>query len=108
MNFIATSIVYYPFPDTSMTSPNIIQVIKSSRMRWVGLVSCMGKRRGAYRVLVGNLKEGDHFEGLGTDGRIILKWISKLWNVGMDWIDLVQERDRWQAFVNVVMNFHFP
>jgi hypothetical protein len=31
--------------------------------------------RGAYRVLVGNLKEGDHLEDPGVDGRIILNWI---------------------------------
>ena len=35
------------------SAPNIIQVIKSSRMRWVGHVACMGERRGAYGVLVG-------------------------------------------------------
>jgi len=35
------------------SSPNIIQVIKSSNMRWVGHVTCMGDRRGVYRILVG-------------------------------------------------------
>ena len=33
-------------------SPNIVQVIKSSRMRWAGHVVCMGEKRGVYRVLV--------------------------------------------------------
>jgi len=42
-------------------------------MRWAGHVACMGSRRGAYRVLWGNLSERDHLEDLGTDGRIILK-----------------------------------
>jgi len=35
------------------SSPNIIQVIKSRRMRWTEHVACMGDRRGAYRILVG-------------------------------------------------------
>ena len=39
-----------------------------------------------------------------VDGRIILRWIFRKWDVGgMDWIDLVQDRDRWQALVNAVM-----
>jgi len=44
-------------------------------------------------------------EDPGVDGRIMLKWISKKCDVGgMDWIDLAQDRDRWQALVNAVMN----
>jgi hypothetical protein len=35
------------------SSPNIIHVIKSRRMRWTGRVACMGETRGIYRVLVG-------------------------------------------------------
>jgi hypothetical protein len=67
-----------------------------------------GGERGAYRVLLGNVRERDHFEDLGINGRIILKWIFKTWNGGMDQIDLVQDRERWRAFVNVIMNFHVP
>jgi hypothetical protein len=42
----------------------------------------MGEGRGAYRVLVGDLREGDHFEDPGVDWRIILKCIFKKWNGG--------------------------
>jgi hypothetical protein len=35
------------------TSPNVIWVIKSGRMRWAGRVASMGEKNGAYRVLVG-------------------------------------------------------
>ena len=38
-------------------SPNIIGVIKSGRMRWVGQVACMVERRGAYRVMIGDKSE---------------------------------------------------
>jgi hypothetical protein len=53
-------------------SPNIIQVIRSRRMRWAGHVALIGEKRGVYRVLLGNLREKDDLEDPGTDGRIIL------------------------------------
>ena len=60
-----------------------------------------------YTVLCwGNLRERDHLEDLGVDGRIILRRIFRKWDGGgMDWIDLAQERDRWRTLVNTVMNF---
>jgi hypothetical protein len=48
-------------------------------MRRAGLVARMGKRRGAYRVLVGKPEGGDHLEDQGVGGRIILKWIFRRW-----------------------------
>jgi hypothetical protein len=56
----------------------------------------------------GNLRERDHLEDLGVDGRIILRWIFRKWGGDMDWIDLDQDRDRWRALVNAVMKFHVP
>jgi hypothetical protein len=47
-------------------------------------------------------------EDPGVDGRIILKWIFEKWDGGMDWIDLAQDRDRWRAVVNAVMNLRVP
>jgi hypothetical protein len=45
----------------------------------------------------------------GVDGRIILRWIFRNWDVGgMDWIELAQDRDRWRALVNAVMNLWVP
>jgi hypothetical protein len=43
----------------------------------------------------GNLREIDHLGDAGVDGRNILRWIFRKWDVGMDWIELVQDRDRW-------------
>ena len=56
-------------------SPNIVQVIKSKRMRCVGCVACMGERRGVYMVLWGNLRVRNHLEDPCIVGRILLRWI---------------------------------
>ena len=65
-----------------MYSPIIIRVIKSRRLRWAGQVA----HRGAYRVLVGNLRERDNLVDPGVDGRLILRWISGsgIWGYGLD------------------------
>jgi hypothetical protein len=47
-------------------------------------------------------------EDPGVDGRIIIKWMFKKWDGGMDWIDMAQDRDRWRALVNAVMNLLVP
>ena len=57
----------------------------------IGIV--WGKRRGVYGVWWGKLKEIDQLEHPDVDRRLILRWIFSKWNVGMDWIDLAQDRD---------------
>jgi hypothetical protein len=80
------------------SSPNVIWVIKSRRMKWVGQVVHMWERRGAYRFSVGNP------EGKRPLGRPRHRWEDNikmdLQEVGcedMDWIDLVQNRKSWWA-----------
>jgi len=51
------------------------------------------------------MRERARLGGPGVDGRKILRWIFRKWDVGtMDWIELAQDRERWRAFVNAVMN----
>jgi hypothetical protein len=50
-------------------------------MRQTGHVARRQDRRGVYRVLVGNLRERDHLEDPDLDGRIILIWIFRKWDV---------------------------
>jgi hypothetical protein len=52
----------------------------------------VGEKKGTYRVLVGNLREGEHLEDPGVY-RIILKCNLEKLDRGMDWIDLVQDGD---------------
>ena len=52
--------------------------------------------------------DGEQLEDLGTDRMIILKWIFKKLNGGIDWIDLAQDRDRWRAVVIVKMSLWVP
>ena len=47
-------------------------------------------------------------EDTGVDGRIIMKWILEKWIGDMNWIDLAEDKDRWRAFVNAVMNLRVP
>jgi hypothetical protein len=91
------------------SSPNIIRVIKSRRMRWTGHVARMGEGRGAYKILV------ERPEGRGPFGRPSRRWEDNIkmdlqevgWG-GVDWIDMAQDRDRWRAVVSAVMNLLVP
>ena len=55
-----------------------------------------------------NQWEWDNLENLGLDVRIILKWIFKNWDGGMDWIDLAKDRDSWWTLVNAAINLQIP
>jgi len=77
-------------------------------MRWAGHVACIGETRGLYRVLMGKPEGKRPLGRPGIDGRIILRWIFRKWDVGMDWIEVAQDRDRWWILVNAVMNLRAP
>jgi len=91
------------------SSPNIVRVIKSRRIRWAGHVARMGEGRGVYRVLVGKP------EGRRPLGRPRRRWednirmdLREVGCVCVDWIELAQERDRRSALVSAVMNLRVP
>ena len=91
------------------SSPNIVRVIKSRRMRWAGHVAHMGEERGVYRVLVGKQV------GRRPLGRLRHRWadnirmdLQEVGCVHMDWIGLAQDRDRWRTLVSAVMNLRVP
>jgi hypothetical protein len=77
------------------SSPSLIRIIKSRRMRWAGHVARMGEKRNAYRLLMGNP------EGKRPLVRLRRRWVDNikvdLEEVGwgdVDWIDLTQDRNR--------------
>ena len=65
------------------TSPNIVRVIKSRRIRLIGHVARMGEEIGCIGSRWGNRRERDHWGDLGVDGWIILGRFSRRWNLGI-------------------------
>jgi hypothetical protein len=86
------------------SSPNIVQVIKSTRIRWAWHVASMEERRSLYRGLAGR-----------PLGRSRCRWednikiyLQKVGCGDMDWIKLAQDGERWQTLVIAVMDLWFP
>ena len=91
------------------SSPNIVRLIKSRRMRRAGYVARMEEGRGVHKVLVGKP------EGKRPLGRPRRRWEDNikmdLQEVGRgcgDWLELAQDRNRWRALVRTGMNFRVP
>jgi hypothetical protein len=91
------------------SSPSIIRIIKSRRMRWAGHVARMGEKRNSYRLLVGK-PEGKR--PLGRPRRRCVDNIRMdLGKAGwgdVDWIGLAKDRNRWRVLVNSVLNLRVP
>jgi hypothetical protein len=91
------------------TLPNIVRVVKSRRMSWAGHVARMGKDRGVHRLLVGKPEEKRPV------GRPRRRWednikmdLQEVGGVRGDFMELAQNRDRWQALVGTVRDFRVP
>jgi len=90
------------------SSPNIIQVIKSRRMRWPGHVAHMGEMRGVYRVLVGRAGKRQLVKPrCRWEDNIKMDLREFGWG-SMNWIDLAQDRDRWRVHVNTAVSLQVP
>jgi hypothetical protein len=86
-------------------SPNVIRVMKSRRVRWVGYVAGMEEMRNAYKIFIGKP------EGKRPCGRPKHRWedniemyLREIWW----WFLLAQDRDQWWVLVNTVINLWVP
>jgi hypothetical protein len=91
------------------SSPYIVRVIKSRRVRWAGHVARIGEGRGVYSILIGGP------EGKRPLGRPRHRWedninmdLRKIGIDGENWIQLAQDMVQWWTFVNTVMNLWLP
>jgi hypothetical protein len=86
------------------SSPNIVRVIKSRRMRWAGHVALMGRGEVFPGFWLGGPKIRDHWEDLSV--KLDLREIGMI--DGANWIRLAHDRVQWRAFVETVMNLRIP
>jgi hypothetical protein len=91
------------------SSPSIIRMIKSRRMRWAGHVPRMREKRNEYRILVENP------EGKRPLGRPRRRWVDNIRMDlreiecdGIDWIYMAQDREQWRALLNTAMSRRVP
>jgi hypothetical protein len=91
------------------SSPSIVRVIKARKVRWARHVARMGEVRGSCNILVGRP------EGRRPLGRPRCRWednikmdLREVAFGDVDWIHWAQDRDRWRALVNTVMNLRVP
>jgi hypothetical protein len=91
------------------SSPSIIGIMKLRRMRWAGHVARMGEKMNTYRLLVGKP------EGRRQLGRPRRRWVDIIrmdlgevrWGDGY-WVGLAQDRNKWRALANSVLNLRVP
>jgi hypothetical protein len=91
------------------SSPIVIRIIKSRKMRWMGHVAWMEEKRNTYRLLMGKPEKKRLL------GRPRRRWVDNIrmdlgemgWD-DVDWIGLAQDRNRQRAHVNLVMNLQVP
>jgi hypothetical protein len=87
------------------STPDIIRQIKSRRMRWAGHVARIEEGRKCARFWWESPKERNHLKDRGVEGILGSKWtLGRLSGGDVEWIHLAQDRDRWRAVVNAVMN----
>jgi hypothetical protein len=83
-----------------------MRVINSRRISWAGHVARLGEGRSVYKVLVGKPEGKRPLERPRCRWEDNIKiYLQEVECEGMDWTGLTQDRDRWRALVNAVMNF---